>query len=453
MGKKKRLFPVGTLRLHCPSKAIATKTYSIYYVCNWNGEKIQRQTGYSCKLSDWDEKKSMVLRSYGQEYSRINNTLMSMKNDYDSKIQKYVQKHQNRLTVQVIRDILDGKEITRKDKGLDFCQFTIDCMKSEYQKNKISWSRTKNGISAMNGFRQFLQRMKKGTYKPDAIYLGEISVQLIDEYISFRRNFKKNADSTINHTLTPIIKACRAAAAMDLMEQKTAYLIGQCRISERESYDDAKEKFDGLFLCREQILALTEYCNEGCCHTYRQREYIEMFLFAFHACGMRVSDIITLRWKNIDFNKKEIRKIQIKTRNRNVIPLTAGAEQILLRWKESHPKSEYVFGFLPDGFDLDNAEDLYRKRNTATALINQSLTAVGHNLKLPFPLTFHRARHSFAMYALNVRQLPMSQVSQLLGHRNTEVTERVYARYLPQTIASNLINMMSDIPIPQTPAN
>lgn len=56
MGKKKRLFPVGTLRLHCPSKAIATKTYSIYYVCNWNGEKIQRQTGYSCKLADWDEK-------------------------------------------------------------------------------------------------------------------------------------------------------------------------------------------------------------------------------------------------------------------------------------------------------------------------------------------------------------------------------------------------------------
>lgn len=149
MGKKKRLFPVGTLRLHCPSKAIATKTYSIYYVCNWNGEKIQRQTGYSCKLADWDEKKSMVLRSYGQEYSRINNALANMKNDYDSQIQKYVQKRPNSLTVQVIRDILDGKEITRKDKGFDFCQFVIDCIKSEYQKNKISWSRTKNGISAM----------------------------------------------------------------------------------------------------------------------------------------------------------------------------------------------------------------------------------------------------------------------------------------------------------------
>ena len=182
MGKRKRLFPVGTLKLHCPRNADATKSYPIYYEYTWNGEKIQRQTGYSAKLSDWNPQKSLLLRSYGSEYTRVNNVLANKKKDYDSLIEKFVLEHPDRLTVQVIRDVLDGKEITRKDKGLDFCKFVTDYLQKEFKKNKLSWSRTKNGISCMNGFRQFLQFKQKGTYKKDSIYLGEISPQLINEY-------------------------------------------------------------------------------------------------------------------------------------------------------------------------------------------------------------------------------------------------------------------------------
>jgi len=71
-----------------------------------------------------------------------------------------------------------------------------------------------------------------------------------------------------------------------------------------------------------------------------------MFLFAFHACGMRVSDVITLKWKHIDFKNKKIKKVLIKTHQRNEIPLTPGASQILLNWKKTHSHSEYIFDFL-----------------------------------------------------------------------------------------------------------
>lgn len=60
----------------------------------------------------------------------------------------------------------------------------------------------------MNIFQTFLRATKKGTYKPDSIYVGEISVELIDEYITWRREVKLNSDATINHSLTPILKAC-----------------------------------------------------------------------------------------------------------------------------------------------------------------------------------------------------------------------------------------------------
>ena len=448
MGKKARLFPTGTLKLHTPQKVDKSKLYPIYLHYNWHCDKVTRQTGYSARVDDWDEQNGKLRRQYGQDYQQVNNQLASRIKHYDALIADYATKHPNQLTLQVLREILDDKALTRKDKGCDFYQFVTDYLQTEYKKNKVSWSRTKNGISTMNGFRQFLQIKQRGTYKEDSIYLGEISDQLINDYIAFRREFKHNADATINHALTPIIKACRYAAALELIDPKTANLIEDCRIAEKEDYDATIEEFDGKYLADEQLKSLTAYCNEGRCHTFRQKEYIEMFLFAFHACGMRVSDVITLKWKHINFEKNTIKKVLIKTHKRNEIPLTPGATQILLHWRETHPHSEYVFGFLSDDFDLNNAEALYKKRNSATAAINQSLTAVGHNIGLSFGLTFHRARHSFAMYALNNRKMSMSQVSQLLGHRSTEVTERVYARYLPQTIAPELMNMTLDIPIP-----
>lgn len=54
-----------------------------------------------------------------------------------------------------------------------------------------------------------------------------------------------------------------------------------------------------------------------------------MWLFAFHACGMRMVDVMTLRWKDIDSNKNFISKIQVKTRNRNTIPLSEPLIRIL----------------------------------------------------------------------------------------------------------------------------
>lgn len=162
-----------------------------------------------------------------------------------------------------------------------------------------------------------------------------------------------------------------------------------------------------------------------------------MFLFAFHACGLRVVDIMTLQWSNIDMKKKELRKIMIKTGKRHIIPLSDSAIEILEAWKEKNGESKFVFNLAKESLDIDDDEALYKVRNTATRSINQSLTVVGEELKLNFPLTMHVARHTFAVYALN-EGLSMSVVSRLLGHGSTDITEKVYARFLPETLSSEL---------------
>ena len=146
---------------------------------------------------------------------------------------------------------------------------------------------------------------------------------------------------------------------------------------------------------------------------------------------------MTLQWKHIDFGKKQLRKILVKTANyrstTHTIPLTAEAIDILMRWKQKCGDKRFVFGMLADNTDLDNRETLYKCRNNATKCINQSLTVVGEKLKFKHPLTMHVARHSFAVMALN-DGMQMSVVSRLLGHASTGVTEKVYVKYLPETL-------------------
>ena len=206
------------------------------------------------------------------------------------------------------------------------------------------------------------------------------------------------------------------------------------------SSDDAE--FDGKSLSHEEMGKLITYYNE--CREPRRREFIEMFLFAFHACGLRVVDVMTLQWSNIDFNRKELRKIMIKTGKRHIIPLTDPAIGILNIWKEKRGDSRYVFDLVKDNLDIDNDEALYKARNNATKCINQSLTVVGEALSLKFPLTMHVARHTFAVFALN-KGLSMSVVSRLLGHGSTDITEKVYARFLPETLSTEVARLAGDI--------
>lgn len=57
---------------------------------------------------------------------------------------------------------------------------------------------------------------------------------------------------------------------------------------------------------------------------------------------------------------------------------------------------------------------------------------------------FHLARHSFAVFALN-KGLSMSVVSRLLGHSSTDITEKVYARFLPETLSAEVAKLSGEL--------
>ena len=452
MGRPKRLYPLGKYRLRIRGAVDNNKPYLVELEYTWNRQIVRKGMNIFVKVGDWNEKlnkgRGGVKSSYGPKANRINGVLLNRVDKIDGLLAEYSQKYPGQITAQLINDFLADKPVIREDKGKDFVEFAIERLNSDYSRNRIGRSRYMNGKSGMNMFQEFLRSTKRGTYKPDSIYVGEISVELVDEYITWRREIKKNSDATINHSLTPILKACAYATELRMIDVAINARIQDMRIAPKVSLSIDENEFDGKSLTQDEFLKLLEFYKKDT--EPRRKEFIEMFLFAFHACGLRVVDVMTLQWGHLDFEKKELRKVMVKTNKRHVIPLSDSAIEILRKWKEKRPDSKYVFDLVKDDLDIDDEEELYRARNSATKCINQSLNVVGEKLELKFSLTMHVARHTFAVLALN-KGLSMTVVSRLLGHASTDVTEKVYAKFLPETLSAEMGRLSPDLVIFKMP--
>ena len=450
--RTKRDFPTGKLRLIYPVSSFdANKKYALNFEYSFDGAIIRKDTGYRVRVKDWNkdgnEKKGALRSSYGADYISDNSKLITTLFRYDSEITAYVLKYPGMLSKRIIQAILNGVPVTRDDDGLDFVEYVKKDLQYRLNANKIKQSRYENGLCGMNLFQEFLRTQGKGTYRDDSIYLGEINRDLLDQYIEYRKHVKGNSNATINHNLIPIIHACERAKDNGYITEKQYASIKECKLVEDAgSIDDTG--FDGRYLTKEDLKQLmTFYENDK---ETRRREYVEMFLFAFHAGGMRLVDVMTLQWAHVDFDRKEIRKVLVKTlksrKQRHVIPMTEPVERLLRKWRRMGRTNKFVFGLLADTFDITNPIALYFARNSVNRKVNQSLKVVGQGMGLPFTLTFHCARHSFAINALNDEEHPldMYQVSRLLGHASTETTEKVYADYITSTLREKMTDLGFD---------
>ncbi len=155
--------------------------------------------------------------------------------------------------------------------------------------------------------------------------------------------------------------------------------------------------------------------------------------------GMRKTEVFTLTWKSVDWERGLIRVEEQPTfklidgsnwkpknlRNRE-IPLSTRVKQILRMWMEKHPHG-------PD--DVVVPSDLgspyytiyradFETKGSGQGYFYEAVKYAG----LQGKITFHGLRHLFAVRLLTAGA-PVTVVSELLGHKNIEHTVKVYGRY------------------------
>lgn len=112
------------------------------------------------------------------------------------------------------------------------------------------------------------------------------------------------------------------------------------------------------------------------------------FLFACF-CGLRLSDIKDLKWQDIKYNADSgavVSKIQVKTRQSIIVPLSANA----LEWLPDRGKAK----------DKDAVFDLH-----SHFTINRSVKRWAKDADINKNVTFHCLSHSKFFYLLNISEL------------------------------------------------
>lgn len=198
-----------------------------------------------------------------------------------------------------------------------------------------------------------------------------------------------------------------------------------------------------------------------------------MFLFQYYTYGMRVSDLLLLKYENIYESGKRIKYMMFKTKNYMDIVLSNDLldilfeflsddirNQIIKQCKEEkgvykytiegveisiNKKTEFyeivrqklylistdkekrknhIFPLLPNNIDYDK-KNLFSKISTYTAVYNKNLKDLSKGFEIygqKFHLSSHIARHTFA-YLSMVSGQSVYFISQALNHKSIKTTE------------------------------
>ena len=421
MGRRKPTKITGKFFLRTDRKPDKNGKYAIYLDYTLGAKHAKTDTEVWIEDKFWDADKREVSRKHPQ-CTRLNHQLQKKRQDIDNAIYDYTQKAKGFITINTLRAIVQGRSVGNVTDS-DFVAYALETIEQQYKMGKIGISVRDNNRCHFNKFRKFLAE----TYGEDSIYISELSVDIVKEYIFWRQR-QGNINATINKSLTPIIKAAKRAAIDKLIDFSVAEAICQLYLSDKKEMGDEE---DVHYLKEHQVaefVALREKVKYP-----RTRDYMDMFLFSLNACGLRVSDIITLEWKCIDFEKQTLKKVLYKGDKLHEIPLNDDAIIILNRWHERTGEHRFVFGLLEDSFNLQDKEERKRMRLNKNRAIKTSLATIGEKMELPFNLSMHVARHTFAVLALN-KGVDVHIISRLMAHSSVSVTEQIYAKFLPSTL-------------------
>lgn len=141
-----------------------------------------------------------------------------------------------------------------------------------------------------------------------------------------------------------------------------------------------------------------------------------IFLFMLR-CGLRVSEVCALAWKDIDWDIGTIRINNGKGLVDRVAYLASDLEQSLKLWQSRNPEAEFLF---PSR--LKSATHIQRK--VIYAMMIKYLKVAG--IKQPY--SPHCLRHTFATQLLNAG-VSIEILKELMGHRSIQMTLRYAELY------------------------
>ena len=361
-------------------------------------------TGVKLKQSEWDDSKQKIKKNHPNS-ARMNAFIAQKIADAEGTVADLERKRKS-VSARKLKEAIKGKDMA------NFFEYAYN--RCERIKGTVSFATYRNYKQYIGKFEKFIGHRE--------VYFDDITVTTLKDYINHMSNNLKNGATTIHYSLLILSVMFRDAQREDVIPENI-YPFSKVRVK--------RDKGKRLYLNKEQIEKLRTLKIE-----YKGKDGVfrDMFIFAVYAGGLRFSDVVSLKWKNYDEKEKRITKDIRKTKRIHNFKIGQLAIDILNQYKTpiSRP-DDFVFPIIED-VELFDANEEYKAHiiNAKNILCGQKLRRLGKDMELPFSLSFHLSRHTFATNALN-NGMRIEYVSKLLDHSDIGITQ-IYAKVISEEL-------------------
>lgn len=280
----------------------------------------------------------------------------------------------------------------------------------KFFEEQIALWEVEKAYNTLKSYRSTLNVLKEFNSKLNFGDLSYNTIQQLDLYMSKTRGNSVGGKFTKHKCTKAIIREAIKKGYMTSEQNPYRFFKIKAAIGKRE------------FLTISEVTKLMnlEIAEKNGFHN-RIRD---LFLFSCFT-GLRYSDVMNLRWSNVNLEKKFLTIEMKKTKKVITIPMVPQAIEIVNRYGKHTIK-------------VGSAKVLPQITNQ---VLNRELKELMKRLSIEKDISFHSARHSFASNLIEAKT-NILYVKDLLGHANLSETQ-IYAKSLMSDLHSSMDNLAS----------
>lgn len=357
-------------------------------------------TGYYILEKDWNDSTSSVKKSHPNSV-RLNNMIAQRIAEANGILLEMDVSDQN-STLSEIKAKISGSK--KKQSFFQLAQERIDQYK------------LKGVFSVANAEQSIVNNIRKFTRGKETAF-EDITQEFIEKFKVFcSYDLGQKSKRTITNQLIFIRTMFNIAIKNHVIDPKYYPFAGEKQ----------KIKIDGgtkVGLSMEEVVQIENLNLEIDTQIWHARN---IWLFAFYFAGIRISDVLKIKWSDI----KDNRLVYVMNKNDKPVSLKVSEKiNVVIKHYEREKKSKesFIFPYLKKA-DLLSKKDLFTKSRNASRLINKYLKRIAKECGIEKNLSNHIARHTFGNIAAD-RINPL-MLQKLYRHSDLKTTINYQANFI-----------------------
>lgn len=363
-----------------------------------NRKSSYTSTGYNIDLKDWDSRNKKVKRSYPNS-TQLNNLLLKKLSEINSRIMALESVEEN-VTLSKISTTI------KKPLGDN----TFNSLSKRYINELIvneKFSRLNADEPRIKIFLNFA-----GT---NQLYFQDIDENFLKRFMTHLKIERKNSERSIVNNLIIIRTFFNRAIREGYVDQKF-YPFGRGKI--KIKFPESKK----IGLSVEDVKKIEELDNL----TSQENHARNIWLFSFYNAGMRVGDVLEIKWSDI-IDNRIIYRMSKNSKNLS-LKINDKVKNILKQYKkDKQGNNDFIFPEFKKA-NINSKEDLLRKKKTANKKFNKYLSQIAKRAEIDKKITMHIARHTFGN--ISGDSIPIQMLQKLYRHSNISTTINYQANFM-----------------------